>query len=592
MPQGWTAGPAPDTSAWTPGAAPDFVAHAQIPTVEQLAAAQTPAERVQLLSQTPVGQDLGAIKDLVKSWADNGPHAVVEGIKNFVAGNYAKGAHQVITGAGLTALPMVAAPLAAAAVAAPIATGLTAAGAIGAGYAGQKMGEAGARQLGATPDQAALAGDVGALAGGTLGAKLGEGLNSARLSWAAMRRTAQGAQSTLQLKQAMPPTKSAPYTDDQFQRAMPYLDLEHRAEPVTSVQGFRDAADSAVKGIEDHIDTLIKANPTDTITTNPLAEVRAKLSQSVRGDALDAGLKELDDLKLDQPVTVVDAERIRKQLNAENTAILRKNSYDVATARAADPGFAAREIAAQSLRTGIYDALDLRGAQGVRALRQDEGSIIALRNAAERQIYAGGKNVAGTGTNVFARKAAALGVRSVPGMPAVMADPIAALIAPPSLTRDALVEKGFANRVPGAVPNVPTLPNPAMPSPHNQPVMPPRSPVTPPGPSIAAAPQPGRFLPPGERPPTTTTYTVNPPPAQLPAYQTPGLPAYREPIITPPPADTSGGGGVRALKAYPVRDPTTGRFKMVFLSDADYKATLADQAAKIATQAAKAAKRK
>ena len=357
----------------------------------------------------------------------------------------------------------------------------------GAAFAGH-----GAVQAATAPDLAGKAQGVVEMAAGGLGMRAG--LGDAQAAWAAKRRTAAGAQSSLQLQQAVPPSKSAPYTPDQFQRAMPYLDLEHRAEPVTSVQGFRDAADSAVKGIEGHIDTLVKANPTDTITTDPLAEVRAKLSQSVRGDALAAGLKELDDLNLDQPVTVVDAERIRKQLNAENTAILRKNSYDVATARAADPGFAAREIAAQSLRTGIYDALDARGAQGVRALRQDEGSIIALRNAAERQIYAGDKTVGGTGTSPLARKGAALAIRSVPGIPAIVADPMAQLIAPGNLTRDALVEKAFANRVPGKVPPVPTLPNPQMPDPRQQPVP---SPTTALAPSVASGirdPQTGRFM--------------------------------------------------------------------------------------------------
>lgn len=494
-------------------AEPTFKAHAEIPTADQLAAAQTPADRVRILSQTPVGQDLDTIKNFVKLWADHGPHAVVEGIKNFIAGNYTKGAHQVITGAGITALPMVAGPLASAAVAAPVATGLAVAGTVGVGYAGQQIAEKSASALGATPDQATLAGDVGAFAGGVGGSKIGEAFNSARLSWAATRRTAQGAQSSLQLRQAVPPTKSAPYTTDQFQRAMPYFDLEHGQTPITSVQGLREAADNAVSGIEAHIEGLVQVNPTDTIRTNPIAAVKARLSQSVRGDAMSQGLKELSDLNLDQPITVVDAERIRKQLNAENTAILRKNSYDVATARAADPGFAAREAAVQSLRDGIYQQLEDRGVQGVRQLRQDEGAVIAMRRAIERQIFAGDKAVPRSAPISLPRQLAATGLRLTP-TPAVIADPVARLLVPKNLTRDALVEKAFQSRVPGAVPNVPmargTVVSGSEPVP---PVAGGPAPVTPPAGSMGPATNAG-----------------------LPPAPAPTLPAYREPI-TPAPAD-------------------------------------------------------
>jgi hypothetical protein len=68
----------------------------------------------------------------------------------------------------------------------------------------------------------------------------------------------------------------------------------------------------------------------------------------------------LADFNFDQPKTLAEADAIRSQLNAENKAVLKKNSYDVATALAADPGFAAREAAAESLRDGIYQRLEHR----------------------------------------------------------------------------------------------------------------------------------------------------------------------------------------------------------------------------------------
>lgn len=325
---------------------------------------------------------------------------------------------------------------------------------------------------------AAAAGDMTALAAQAAAPKivpkaalaLTDAVADTRASWANTRRTAQGAQSTLQIKQAIPASKSSPYTDAQFHQAMPYLDLEHAETPVTTVQGFRDAADTALKGIEDHIAGLVEANPTDTIKTNPLSAVKSRLSSSVRGSALTQGLKELDDLKLDQPLTVAEADRIRKQLNAENKAILKKNNYDVATARAADPGFAAREAAAASLRDGVYDALEARGATGVRALRQDEGAVIALRNAADRQIFAGEKVASGQQAAGPVRKAAAgltrlasVGAGASVAGPAgavvgsVAGEELANAILPSRLTRDALIEQGFSKRRPASAPYVPTL---------------------------------------------------------------------------------------------------------------------------------------
>ncbi len=143
-------------------------APAPVPTASDLAAAKTPAERMAVLKQTPVGGDLQKVADLARLWAEKGPHAVVQGIKDFIGGDYAKGTHEAITGAGVTALPMVSAPLAAATVANPVGVGLTVAG----GMVGGKLAETGARALGARDDQAALAGDVGMVAGGVAGPKV------------------------------------------------------------------------------------------------------------------------------------------------------------------------------------------------------------------------------------------------------------------------------------------------------------------------------------------------------------------------------------------------------------------------------------
>lgn len=272
-------------------------------------------------------------------------------------------------------------------------------------------------------------------------------LSEARAGLAAYRRTANGAKSAMAFKQAAPPSKSTPYTEDQFQRAMPFLEVEHAKTPIGSLADALAAADSQIGDIEQHIAGAVRQFPEARIRTRPLDAARAVLAPAVRSDALAAGLAELQSLGLDQPLTLEHADAIRLQLNAENKGILRRNRYDVATARAVDPGFAAREAAARSLRDGIYTALEAQGFRGMRQLRLDEGAIIAVRNAIDRQIFNGEKTVAGSAPTGMVRKTAAVGVRLLP-VPAMVTDPLARAIAPANRTRDALMARAFGLRRP------------------------------------------------------------------------------------------------------------------------------------------------
>lgn len=148
---------------------PDFKAQAEIPTMADFEAAKTPNQKMALLKSLPLPNDtqiVQTVKDLFHKWVAYGPHAVVQGIKDAMNGEISKGAHEVISGAGMTAAPMLAPGLLSVASAAPIATGIAAGAGLAGGYAGQQVGERGATALGATPDQATLAGDVGGLLGG------------------------------------------------------------------------------------------------------------------------------------------------------------------------------------------------------------------------------------------------------------------------------------------------------------------------------------------------------------------------------------------------------------------------------------------
>ena len=282
---------------------------------------------------------------------------------------------------------------------------------------------------------------------------------------------------------AIPPTKSAPYFPDDLEAARPYLEDEHAASPIRTVADAKDAADSAIGRIEGKVHEYIRANPIDKIATSPLDSVKAALAptNSLRNGFVDAGVKELAPYNLDQPLTVAKADALRRQFNAENAAFEAKNNYAQAQARVTDPGYAAREAASQALRDGIYDKLDERGIPGIRDLRQDEGSLIAIRNAAQNQIFNGEKAVGGTGANSVTGKVgkslvqgstvgggAILGgyLGGYPGAAAGgiigtgLGEAINRVAFPGNLTRDALIEKSFSKPITqgATLPEVPSHP--------------------------------------------------------------------------------------------------------------------------------------
>jgi hypothetical protein len=274
----------------------------------------------------------------------------------------------------------------------------------------------------------------------------------------ANRAAAAPAQAISDTMQAIPPTRSAPYTEADLRAARPYLEAEHAGSPITSVVAQRDAADSAIGKIEDQIEDKISGLPNVRFKPPVLQDVTPALQNSPRGQSfVDAGLKDLEDFNLDQPETLEEADAIRRQLNLENQAVLAQNNYKVAVARATDPGFAAREAAAESLRNGIYDQLQANGMPEARQLRLDEGSLIKIRNASQAQIYSGDKIAPGTRTGAVTqavRRTARLvgaGIGAHVGGPVgaiaggSIGDTVGTAIAPSGLTRDALIARAFKN---------------------------------------------------------------------------------------------------------------------------------------------------
>jgi hypothetical protein len=294
---------------------------------------------------------------------------------------------------------------------------------------------------------------------------------------AAARNSAGAVKAASDLNLAIPATKSAPYTPADYQVARPYLEAEHAEGPIKSVEDLRDAADTAIGRIEEKIQGHIQDASKGPVPMNVLGDVKKVLANNPRGQGfVTAGLKDLQDFQFDRPKTLADADAIRRQLNAENKAVLKKNGYDVATARAADAGFAAREAAAESLRNGIYQQLEAEGVKGVAELRQNEGSIIKIRNAAQNQTFNGDKIVRSTaqtgpvrqvGKALVKAGAAAAGSATFGPAGAVVGagagDVAGNLLTPHGLTKDALVERSFSSPVmkQAPAPNGKSVPAPA-----------------------------------------------------------------------------------------------------------------------------------
>lgn len=97
-----------------------------------------------------------------KFYVKQGPMQAGSGVADIARGDIAKGGHKVISGAGVTMLPIMPELIAA--------NPIMAARAMAGGYVGSKGAEVGAQALGANEDQAKFAGDLGNLAGGTAAA--------------------------------------------------------------------------------------------------------------------------------------------------------------------------------------------------------------------------------------------------------------------------------------------------------------------------------------------------------------------------------------------------------------------------------------
>lgn len=447
MPAGATAGMRPsDTRASTARERilPPFLRGGRRNT-ETATEAAIPKNNAELLSQ------------LGRSWVKAGPSEVWSGLRQVAtgenpdapgSGSRAGGARRIISGTAMTAAPVAGAALMLTPAAIPAAIGY---GALG--YGAAKAVEAGLGAAGASPDVAGLAGDVAGLA--TFPGAVSATQAVSKAATARAQRTAYGL-----LQRAIPVSiKNTPErtSESVWRSVMPFLDEAHAATPTSSTLDIYNATHRGVGAVETRLSDIVARYQTATVATNPLAAVRATLAKSHQADAVQKGVSAITAKypQLAKPVTLADGEGIRRELNAALDVKQAASNAKQASMAADDPVFAAELAVVRSLRDGIYGRLQGLGVRGVRELRQQEGDLIAVREASRKVLDKSDRPVGGASPLMGA--AAYAGARAI-GLPALGGMAARAAMLPGGLTRNAMVERAFRLKTPGTGPLLPAVP--------------------------------------------------------------------------------------------------------------------------------------
>jgi hypothetical protein len=167
-----------------------------------------------LASDNPGVSEGANLAEALGGYVKAGPGEAIGGIVDAARGNVSRGIHRSIAGAGTTLAPTL--PLTAPA--APLATAIGMAG----GAAGARVASSGATALGASPEQAEVAGDIGGIAGG-YGASLLQGAVRGAISRGLLLgRTPTGAyESALKPSTTMSPGDRAAVVNTGLQEGIP-----------------------------------------------------------------------------------------------------------------------------------------------------------------------------------------------------------------------------------------------------------------------------------------------------------------------------------------------------------------------------------
>lgn len=286
-------------------------------------------------------------------------------------------------------------------------------------------------------------------------------------------------------KTAAPPSKAAPYDDNDYEIVRRTAEENHKAdklaggEGISGIETARDIVEDGRHAIEAKRSGAVQKFADKPITTNVFEDVANELAEKDKTTPgfRDEGMKVLDEHNF-KDLTNKEADAIRKTLVAKNR-LMEKNPWDAASLRESNPEYAARETVIDSLRKGIYGSLQEAGVPEAYDWARDEAAHIRVRKALDRQIFNAEKTVRGSADVGPARKIAAqvakagsavagtgLGaaVGGVPGaiiggaVGTVAGEGISRAILPSDMTRNELMARSFAPEQQLATPEGPTVP--------------------------------------------------------------------------------------------------------------------------------------
>lgn len=319
------------------------------------------------------------------------------GVHDILQGNVAKGLHRIISGVGSGVAPMAAMAAPAALATAPVSTALS----VGGGVVGSKVAGAAAQGLGASPDQQALAEDVGGLAGGYAGAKIPSAAGKAAL----LGKTPEEAyQSALK-----PSTTINPAVRD---RAI-QTGLQERI-PVNSkgLEAISDRIDDLNQQIADKIKTGAAQGATvdPNAVASRLADVRARFANQVNPNA---DLAAIDSAKAEflqnHPNTpqFTPGKPLNPGIPIDEAQAMKQGTYRVLSGKYGEQGSASTE-AQKALARGLKEEIATNFPE-INDLNTAESRLLDLKPLLEKAVARiSNHQLLGVGTPVAAGAAKAV----------------------------------------------------------------------------------------------------------------------------------------------------------------------------------------
>jgi hypothetical protein len=318
-----------------------------------------------------------------QQYVQHGPKEMYQGGKDVARGNVAHGLNRIISGLGVTAIPAVATALPFTAMTAPLSTATGIASSVAGGYASKK----GAEYVGADPDQAELAGNLGGMAAGYLGGQAPSFLKGPASRALLLGRT----------------------PEDAYQSALKPSTTLSEADRAAVVQtGLKEGIPVSKTGAEKVSDLIDNLNQqvSDVVQTDPTRPInKFSVASRLAGTAKRFATQVNPENDMN---AVADAgnEFIRNQqgsnIPAENAQAMKQGTYRVLGGKSYGEVKSASSESQKALARGLKEELATQFPE-LSGLNAREGGLLDLQDQLERAVNRiGNHQLLGIGTPIAA----------------------------------------------------------------------------------------------------------------------------------------------------------------------------------------------